>query len=218
MMQQGGGDQSLDHALSKLKDTDIPKLEFTKGSKSAVYEDWVQRATLRISGLHPEVEFYWIRVQSTSLAAYEQYLIADPMRRPVIRPDSTWMAAPTSFYKIEAKMRPIFLDIVPATVRFSALSTRQTGVVDVLFSVMIESGPGTLKDRESTLKAVSGSSKNVEVKDIFESLQNWNFHLTRCLRLGMTPPDPTIQANTLRAMVKSLAETDAGFAYRYQHF
>ena len=34
--------------LNQLKDSDVPKLEFGKGSKATAYEDWLQRTAMRI--------------------------------------------------------------------------------------------------------------------------------------------------------------------------
>ena len=60
--------------MSKLKDTDVPKLEFDKTSRAAAFETWLQRAALRIGGLHRKLETFWLAVQMATAAAYDQYL------------------------------------------------------------------------------------------------------------------------------------------------
>ena len=154
--------------MSKLKDTDVPKLEFDKTSRAAAFETWLQRAALRIGGLHRKLETFWLAVQMATAAAYDQYLSLGPIDRPMVKVDSSWITAEQ--YSIELRLRPLILEAVPEVVRKSALSTRQTGVADLLFAAMIEAGPGTLRDRESTLKAVSNVAQT-PVPEVYEHLQ-----------------------------------------------
>ena len=60
------GDRSgtLTAVLARLKDTDVPTLEWAKGvGKASTFEDWLQRASIRISGLHPALEAFLARAQ-----------------------------------------------------------------------------------------------------------------------------------------------------------
>ena len=201
--------------LNRLKDTDVPKLEFDKTSKATAFENWLQRAALRIGGLHQKLESFWMAAQLATATAYDRYLSLGPIDRPMVRVDSSWITAEQCC--IEMRLRPIILEAVPEVVRKSALSTRQTGVADLLFAAMIEAGPGTLKDRESTLEAVNHPAQT-PVAGVYEQLQRWKFDLTRLMRLGMAPPDPTMQANTLKRMVAKMAEQDTAFQYRLHAF
>ena len=189
----------------------MPKLELDRTSRAAAFETWLQRAALRIGGLHRKIEAFWFATQMATAAAYDQYLSLGPIDRPLVKVDSSWITPEQ--YSIELRLRPLILEAVPEVVRKSALSTRQTGVAELLFAAMIEAGPGTLRDREQTLKAVS-SVPHIAVPDVYEHLQRWKFDLTRLMRLGMAPPDPTVQAATLRSMVAKMAEGDAAFQYR----
>ena len=174
-------------ALNQLKDSDVPQLEFGKGSKATAYEDWLQRTAMRIGGLHHMLESYWSAAQLATATAYDRYLNLGPIDRPMVRADSSWITPDQ--YCIEMRLRPISLEAVPEVVRKSALSTRQTGVADLLFTVMIEAGPGTLKDREATLDAVNHPSQP-PVAGVYEQLQRWKFDLTRLMRLGMALRTP----------------------------
>ena len=144
-----------------------------------------------------------------------RYLSLGPIDRPLVRVDVGWINPEQ--YSIELRLRPLILEAVPEVVRRSALSTRQTGVADLLFAAMIEAGPGTLRDREQTLKAVN-TVQHSAVADVYDHLQKWKFDLTRLMRLGMAPPDPTVQAQPLRSMVAKMAEADAAFQYRLHAF
>ena len=103
----------------------MPKLEFGKGSKAAAFETWMQRASLRICGLHERVESYWHMAQAMTAEAYDRYLMLGPMQRSIVRPDSSWVSSEQ--YGTELRMRPILLEAVPECVRKAALNTRQTG-------------------------------------------------------------------------------------------
>ena len=162
----------------------MPKLELGKTSKATAFEDWLQRTALRIGGLHHRLETFWMAVQVATATAYDRYLNLGPIDRPMVRVDSSWITPEQ--YCIEMRLRPIILEAVPEVVRKSALSTRQTGVADLLFAAMIEAGPGTLKDRESTLDAVNHPAQT-PVAGVYELLQRWKFDLTRLMRLGMAP-------------------------------
>ncbi|CAK0805588.1 unnamed protein product, partial [Prorocentrum cordatum] len=215
-----GSASSLETVLAKLRDTDIPKLEFTKGApKAAAFEKWLQRASLRIGGWHRAIEAYWARAQEVTAAAYDDYLQLGPMQRPMVRPAADWVQPEQ--IGIELKLRPILLEAVPESVRQAALNTRATSVVDVLFATMVEAGPGTLQDQKLTLKAVElreHQHGGPQVQDVFDSLQRWKFDLTRLQRLGMAAPDPTVQADTLRQMVQRMAAADSAFQYRLHAF
>ncbi|CAK0841897.1 unnamed protein product, partial [Prorocentrum cordatum] len=207
---------TLTAVLARLKDTDVPTLEWVKGvGKASTFEDWLQRASIRIGGLHPALEAFWARAQECCAVAHDEYLSLDLLRRPLIRPAAHMM--PAELRNVELRLRPLLLDAMPENIRKQALATRQTAVADILFAAMVEAGPGTLKDREATLKAVErrGQQASNQVADVYESLQRWKFDLTRLQRLGMAAPDPTVQLSTLRGMVRRMSETDGSFEMQH---
>ena len=110
-------------------------------------------------------------------------------------------------------MRPLVLSTLPANVQSMALSTRQLSVVELIFGAMVDAGPGTKRDREVLHKAVAKETA-ADVKEVYTTLQTWKFDLQRMVRLGMQPPDPSLQADTLRATVKKMADKDQAFQYR----
>ena len=206
---------ALSTVLAKLKDSDVPVLEWGSEAKAKSYEVWVQRVAIKVSGWHPDIEKYWQIVQLAAAEAYEQYLYLGPMQRAMVRPDVS--RVPANLHTIELRMRSMLLDAIPAGVRKAALNTMQTSVSELLFAVMVEAGPGTAKDRDATLKAVSQAGVSA-MRDVYDNLQKWKFDLTRLMRLGMAPPDPTVQAETLRRMVQRMAENDTAFQYRLHAF
>ena len=98
-MSQGNDDHALDSSLSRLRDGDFPKLEYSKSSaKAAVFEDWLQRLGLKFCSIHVAVEAYWGSVIQTTASAHDHYLMLDPMRRPLVTADGSWVTA--KMYKI----------------------------------------------------------------------------------------------------------------------
>ena len=186
-------------------------MEWTLESKAKRYEMWVQRVAIKISGWHREIERPWQIMKTAAAAAYDQYLYLGPMQRSMVRPDV--LRLPGSLHCVELRRRSLLLEAVPASVRQAALNTTETTVAELLFSAMVETGPGTAKDREAVHKAVSQKG-SCAIKEVYDSDQSWKFDLTRLMRLGMAPPDPTLQADTLRRMVQKMAGSDSAFQYR----
>ena len=198
--------------MSRMRDDDFPKLKYTSDNrKPAEFERWVQLMTMKVSSAHPTVRDFWQVVQLTASAAYDQYLYLGPMQKSLARPDTA--AVPLKYTSVEMRIRPLVLSTLPASVQSMALSTRQSTVVELLYAAMVDAGPGTKRDRETLHKAVAATPA-AGAKEAFNTLQVWKFDLQRLVRLGMQPPDPSLQAETLRAMVKKMAEQDQAFQYR----
>ncbi|CAK0894421.1 unnamed protein product [Prorocentrum cordatum] len=194
-----GADAGLASVLSRVKGEDVPKLVWSKGtSKASVYEEWMQKSTLEITGLHSTIELWWGSLRASVEAAYEECISLDPLRRPLIRPQSSWAEAP-GMRAVEMKFRPLLLEAMPETIQSQALATRQLARSEIVFAAAVEAGPGALRDREATLKAVErrGLPGAPPVAECYAALQRWKFELTRLQRLGATAPDPAIQLSTL---------------------
>ncbi|CAK0845573.1 unnamed protein product [Prorocentrum cordatum] len=202
--------------LAKLKDGDVPKLAFAAGvNKAHAFEEWVQRAAMRIGGWHPLVDLFWQRSERAAREAYEYYLSRGPLERPLVKPNTEWLGADRQSLSIELRLRPLLLDAVPEQVQRGALATRQTSVTERLFSIMVEAGPGTLRDRKLVLREVERrDNKAAALAFCYQELNSWKFSLTRLQRLGMAARDPVTQLATLRGIVKGMAEADANFQYR----
>ena len=141
--------------MAKLKDGDVPKLVFAAGvNKAHAFEEWVQRAAMRIGAWHPLIDLFWQRSERAAREAYEYYLSRGPLERPLVKPNTEWFGADRQSLSIELRLRPLLLDSVPEQVQSGALATRQTSVTELLFSIMVEAGPGTLRDRKLVLREV----------------------------------------------------------------
>ena len=198
--------------MSRMRDDEYPRLKYGREDrKPAELERWLQLMALKVASVHPHIRDYWNIVQVTASAAYDQYLYLGPMQKSLVKPDT--QAVPAKYINVEMRMRPLVLHTLPAHVQSMALSTRQSTVVELIFSAMVDAGPGTRRDREVLHKAVAAAPSS-EVKDVFTTLQTWRFDYQRLVRLGMQPPDPSLQVDTLRAMVKKMAEKDQAFQYR----
>ena len=209
-------EKNVEMILSRVKTGDLPVLEFPKqGSKAGAFETWLQIMKLKVSSWHVLVEAYWTLVLQSNDLAYDQYLRLDPMNRPIVRPNNSWIAGIN--YRIELKLRPLLLEVLPATIQQSSISASQTTVVDLMFAATLEAGPGTVADRLATLQSVS-KQWNPEVPVLFDALQAWKFQLTRLMKLGVVPPDPGVQLNTLKTLVKKLCESDDGVRHRMYQF
>ncbi|CAK0866540.1 unnamed protein product [Prorocentrum cordatum] len=214
--QHRGAAFCLEAVLAKLKDGDVPKLAFAAGvNKAHAFEEWVQRAAMRIGGWHPLVDLFWQRSERAAREAYEYYLSRGPLERPLVKPNTEWLGADRQSLSIELRLRPLLLDAVPEQVQRGALATRQTSVTERLFSIMVEAGPGTLRDRKLVLREVERrDNKAAALAFCYQELNSWKFSLTRLQRLGMAARDPVTQLATLRGIVKGMAEADANFQYR----
>ena len=192
--------------MSRMRDDDFPKLKYTSDNrKPAEFERWVQLMTMKVSSVHPTVRDFWQVVQLTASAAYDQYLYLGPMQKSLARPDTA--AVPLKYTNVEMRMRPLVLSTLPASVQSMARATRQSTVVELLCAAMVDAGPGTKRDRETLHKAVAATPA-AGAKEAFNTLQAWKLDLQRLVRLGMQ------QAETLRSMVKKMAEQDQAFHYR----
>ncbi|CAK0822789.1 unnamed protein product, partial [Prorocentrum cordatum] len=191
--QRRGAAFGLETVLAKLKDGDVPKLVFVAGANKAhAFEEWVQRASMR---------------------RFEYYLSRGPLERPLVKPNAEWFGADRHSLSIELRLRPLLLDSVPEQVQSGALATRQTSVTELLFGIMVEAGPGTLRDRTPVLREVERrDNKAAALALCYQELNSWKFSLTRLQR--MAAPDPVTQLATLRGIATGMAEADANFRYR----
>ena len=212
---QPNPEAGLDQVLARARN-EVPTLEFKKGvSKGSVFEEWLLTTTLKISSLHLVIEAYWDTVVRTVSSVYDDYLHADSLTRPMLRPDSSWIVGTS--YKIELKFRPMMLEALPASLRSQAIATRHTTVVDMLYTAFVDAGPGTQTDRLELLKSV-GQQRKPELADVYDTLQKWKADLTRLQRANITPPDPSVQMNTLKNFVTKIQEANGEFQWRLNSF
>ena len=95
---------------------------------------------------------------------YQVYLQLGPLDRPSIRPRLPSEALQSAelrqkygeqfmdlnilnFHSCELRLKALLLVLVPADIRKSCLSTRQTSTTDVLFSCMVGAGQGRARTR-----------------------------------------------------------------------
>eukprot|EP00959_Pyramimonas_sp_CCMP1952_P310078 6489077-Pyramimonas_sp.AAC.1 len=93
----------------------------------------MQKSTLKITGLHSTIELWWGSLRASVEAAYEEYISLDPLRRPLIRPQSSWAEAPGT-RAVEMKFRPLLLEAMPETIQPQALATRQLARSEIVFA------------------------------------------------------------------------------------
>ena len=199
-------------AVSKFKDTEISPLEYPEGcSKPAVFEKWSQLLELKVEALHPDAAVYWQAVRMAAGTAYDQYLWLNPMQKVRVAVDVT--SIPACYLGLEMKLRPAVLRAFPETVMSTAMATNRMSVAELLFAAMVDAGPGTQSDREQMHRSVT-TAVSGDVKDVYANLQKWKYDLNRLVRLGMQPPDPTLQHRTLKSMVAQMAHRDSSFQYR----
>ena len=149
--------------MSRMRDDEYPRLKYGREDrKPAELERWLQLMALKVASVHPHIRDYWNIVQVTASAAYDQYLYLGPMQKSLVKPDT--QAVPAKYLNVEMRMRPLVLHTLPAHVQSMALSTRQSAVVELIFSAMVDAGPGTRRDREVLHKAVA-TAPSSEVKD-----------------------------------------------------
>ena len=205
--------------LAKLKDVDLLKLEVAANQpRASALEDWIQRVTIRVGGLHRMMDGFFRTAVGVAFEAYDQYVQTQPIDRPMIQPRPNWHND-SKYLDIEFKLRSILLECVPESVRSAALATRQTSVVEVLFQTLVWGGPGTLRDKKSVLEAVERRGKGaVAPEDVHAALQRWMFDLVRLQRLQMQPPDPIVQIGVLRTMVGQMIEQSQTFQFRLNSF
>jgi hypothetical protein len=203
-------------AVGKLKEGDIPQLRYVDGgSKPTAFERWSQLVELKVSSLHPEAAVYWQSVRMAAGAAYDQYLWLNPMQKVRVAVDIT--SIPARYIALEMKLRAAILAALPETVMSMALATHKLAVAELLFAAMVDAGPGTQSDREHMHRAVTNVASG-DIKDVYAQLQQWRFDLDRLVRLGMQPPDPTLQHRTLKSMEARMASKDSAFQYRLHAF
>ncbi|CAK0814311.1 unnamed protein product, partial [Prorocentrum cordatum] len=178
----------LETVLAKLKDGDVPKLAFVAGvNKAHAFEE----------------------------SREAHYLSRGPLERPIVKPNAEWFGADCQSLSIELRLRPLLLDSVPEQVQSGAPATRQTSVTELLFGIMVEAGPGTLRDRKLAPREVGRrDNKAAALALCYQELNSWKFSLTRLQRLGTAAPGPVTQLATLRGIVKGMAEAGANFQCR----
>ena len=141
----------------------------TKVTKASSFEQWSKLVDISLSGVHPTVARHWKLMRMNTETIYQQYLHLDPIQRQSIDQVGDWV--PAEFEPVEMKLRPIILAAVTEGVRTSALSTGFVSVSDLFFGLMVEAGPGSVRDRDTTYKEVT-SNRVLAVKDIYDALQN----------------------------------------------
>ena len=105
------------------------------------------------------------------------------------------------------------LQAIPAQLRDIALQTKRLTVAELLFSGILEAGPGTTQDKEDTLKIVM-HTKPAQRGKAYEVLQEWKANQHRLRLLGSSLPDTQIQYNALTTIVKNERDGDEPFKYR----
>ncbi len=205
--------------MSRLKGDEAPTLSWTGGSKAPKYEEWMQTSTLYFASVHPQVESWWCNLRAAVDASYGEYLHVDPLQRPCICPQTSWTEVGTQ-RQVEYKYRPYLLQAMPESIQTQALATRQLSCSELVFAVCVEAGPGTLRDKAATLKAVErrGVPAAPAREEVYVELQRWKFDFARLQRLGAVAPDPTIQLTTLRTLVSKMAEADEDFKFRMSNW
>ncbi|CAK0891878.1 unnamed protein product, partial [Prorocentrum cordatum] len=178
----------------------VPELSRTGGSKASKYEGWLQTSTLYYASVRPRVEAWWCNLRAAVDASHDEYLHVGPLQRPCICPQTSW-AEVGAQRQVEYKYRPYLLQAMPESVKAQALAARQLSCSELVFAVCVEAGPGALRDRAATLKAVERRGNPAAPA-----------------RGEAVAPDPTIQFTTLRTLVSKMAEADEDFKFRMSNW
>ena len=110
----------LGDALTRLKDTTVPKLAYGAGSKPIKFEHWVKKVRVNLNSRHNMLVKWWDLVYSNARLAYDSYLSLSPLQRTSLRPvadDFDAVSLPCEHY-----MLPHMLNAVPQHVEAAACS------------------------------------------------------------------------------------------------
>ena len=103
---------------------------------------------MEIGGLHHMLEVYWKRAVNVVRDAHFAYLSKGPLQRHEIKPlqPDSLILDPTEsiiFRSIEMRLRSLLIHTIPETSKSMCISTKQLSTTDILFTVVVEAGPGT---------------------------------------------------------------------------
>ena len=85
-----------------------------------------------------------------------------------------------------------------------------------MLEVLKKYQPGGLSEKSSLLKSLQSPAPATNATDAIEKLRAWHRNITRAGELGVTLPDPVLQAHALDAVVKTVLTQEAQVSFRVQ--
>ena len=203
--------------LTEVKPDVISKLVYGTGSRPIEFEDWMRKTRFNLAANHSLLVKWWDAVCANARRAYDSYLSLSPLQRSSVRP-AFISQADGVIQQCEHYMVAHLLTAMPQHIERMLLHTPATTSADIIFHAMIDAGPGTAKDRASTLNSVGSKGPAVAVRQIYGRLQRWRFEMVRLAPFGVAPPDPTAQMNALTPFAQQLADANVKSDYRLNAF
>ena len=118
--------------------------------------------------------------------------------------------------RLESRVSSTLLPALPSSLKAKVIAARKLMAGAIMLEVLKRYQPGGLSEKSALLKGLQSPAPATNAADTIEKLRVWNRSIIRAGELGVTLPDPVLQAHALDAMVKAVLTREAQVRFRIQ--
>ena len=198
-----------------IRSVELPPLpEMREGELgSLVLGDWIQLISPTMRDLSATSWKWWEEVLQLAMAAYREWLRAEPVQRLHIKTQVPAECG-TVWSRLEQRGQLMLLNAVPNSIRAETLANRASSSVDVLYALFRRYQPGGLAERSRLLRQLVEPKTPQGLNETVELLRGWRRSLRRAQELEIATPDSTLLLGALDKMSEQIVKASNQAAFR----
>ena len=198
-----------------IRSVELPVLPELRDGElgSLVLGDWIQLISPTMRDLSATSWRWWEEVVQLAMAAYREWLRAEPVQRLHIKTQVP-RECTTVWNRLEQRGQLMLLNSVPTFIRSEILANRASSSVDILYALFRRYQPGGLAERSRLLRQLVEPKNPQSLAETVEQLRGWRRSLRRAQELEIATPDSTLLLGALDKMSEQIVKASGQAAFR----
>ena len=130
--------------------------------------------------------------------------------RPVLPPE----LCDARYLRLEKRATALLMQAIPVSQQEEVIAGKEVTVVSILSRLMLSYQPGGLSEKAAILGALDSPEEAQSLTAAVSGLRKWLRWHRRAGEVGVTRPDPTIQARGLSKLMRKVLRDNADLGFR----
>ena len=175
--------------------------------------DWLLSIGPMMGDLSDNSQTWWEQVLEMVKVWYHDHLELSPLERVAHRPVLPPELCDARYLRLEKRATALLMQAIPVSQQEEVIAGKEVTVVSILSRLMLSYQPGGLSEKAAILGAPDSPEEAQSLTAAVSGLRKWLRWHRRAGEVGVTRPDPTIQARGLSKLMRKVLRdnTDLGF-------
>ena len=170
-------------------------------------------------GLSPSATVWWQGVEGPANAAYQRWLVANPLGRLGLDPSTVVGEFDSHLYgRVESRAVSLLLAAVPQSIRDDVVTNRWLASTSILFRVLCLFQPGGSSERSHLLAQLVNPSTCKTFGEAVKGLRTWQQGLQRAGEIHATLPDSSLLLRGVDSATATLLAAHPMIGFRVNAF